>query len=39
MLTLVDRIKRLACDPSLTDADIARRLRDMFTEHSEGGTR
>jgi hypothetical protein len=39
MLTLVDRVKRLAFDPSLTDADIARRLRDLLTEHVEGGTR
>lgn len=40
MLTLVDRIMRLAFDPSsLTDADIARRLRDLLTEHAEGGTR
>ena len=38
MLTLVDRVKRLAFDPRLTDADIARRLRDLLTEHAEGGT-
>jgi hypothetical protein len=38
-LALVDRLKAIAFDLSLDDADIARRIRDALTEYAEGGTR
>jgi hypothetical protein len=33
LLALVDRIRAIAYDRSLDDADVARRIRDAFADH------
>ena len=37
LLTLVDRLRRIAFDRSLNDNDIARRVRDEFKAYDERG--
>jgi hypothetical protein len=37
LLALVDRICRIAFDRTLDDADVARRIRDVFADHDRAG--
>jgi hypothetical protein len=39
VLRLIDRVRSLAFDTTLTDDDVARRVRDLLNEHNNtGGT-